>query len=291
MTDLTSISFSPIGFVRSPLKTAERSPLQPRFSSQVTGTIELDPLLETGVRDLDGFSRIWVIYAFHRSSPASLTVTPYRDVNPHGVFATRVPARPNPVGMSAVRLLKVEGHILTVGDLDLLDGTPIIDIKPYVPEYDAYPDERVGWLATAARREQHVGDGRYQAPADAGTPRPPSRVFRVAVASRDGKTVHEHFGKATMFQILDIQDGVARFVESRPNVPTCRGGMDPDDEEPHRDLPDSITDCCAVVVAAIGPGARDRLKRHKMQAFVERDFIDAALARVALKLAASPGPA
>jgi tRNA-Thr(GGU) m(6)t(6)A37 methyltransferase TsaA len=277
--------FSPIGYVRSPLKSAEGSPLQPRFASQVTGTIEIDPLLDGATKDLDGFSRIWVIYACHRSGPAALEVTPYRDNQPHGVFATRVPARPNPIGMSAVRLLKVEGNVLTVGDLDILDGAPVIDIKPYVPEYDAYPDERVGWLATAARRDQHVGDARCQAPAAPAAAPSASRVFRVAVGSRDGKTVHEHFGKATMFQILDIENGVARFVESRPNVPTCRGGMDPDDAEPHRDLPDSIADCCAVVVAAIGPGARDRLKRAKISAFVERDFIDAALVRVAAKLA------
>ena len=116
-----------------------------------------------GLLDLDGFERIWVLYAFHRTEFRGLQVVPYRDTIPHGIFATRAPARPNPIGMSCVRLLGIRGHRLEIGEVDILDGTPILDIKPYIPEYDAYPAARAGWVeADAVRRGPRVADERFE---------------------------------------------------------------------------------------------------------------------------------
>jgi len=108
--------------------------------------VVLDPAWVGGLADLDGFDRIWLIYCFDRAADPMLRVIPYRDTVEHGIFATRVPARPNPIGMSCVRLLAIEGNILHLADVDILDGTPLLDIKPYVPHYDNYPVERCGWI-------------------------------------------------------------------------------------------------------------------------------------------------
>lgn len=162
VNSMEPLPLRPIGFVRSPLKTAVGSPLQPRAAAGVQGTIELDPELAPALQDLAGFSRVWVLYWFHRATPAKLVIKPYRDDHEHGLFATRVPARPNPIGLSTVALLGVNGATLTVGDLDILDGTPVLDVKPYVPEYDAYPSERSGWLESASRLAVKTGDARFQ---------------------------------------------------------------------------------------------------------------------------------
>ena len=100
-----------------------------------------------GLSDLEGFSRIILLYPFHRSAGYSLVVTPFLDTRPRGVFATRAPKRPNAIGLSIVRLEEVKDGELVIGDVDILDGTPLFDIKPYVPAFDAYPGERSGWLS------------------------------------------------------------------------------------------------------------------------------------------------
>ncbi len=99
-----------------------------------------------GLKDLDGFDRIWLIYWFHRAAEPKLVTPTYLDDDPHGVFATRLPARPNPIGMSAVRLAAVQGNLLQVEDIDVIDGTPLIDIKPYSPHLDHFEVKRSGWL-------------------------------------------------------------------------------------------------------------------------------------------------
>jgi tRNA-Thr(GGU) m(6)t(6)A37 methyltransferase TsaA len=115
--------------------------------------------------DLDGFDRIWLIYRFDRSRPPQLTVIPYHDTKPHGLFATRAPARFNAIGMSPVRLLAVNGNELRVGEIDILDGTPLLDIKPYVPEFDAYPESKSGWLAQApGHHGPCLADSRFSRP-------------------------------------------------------------------------------------------------------------------------------
>ena len=136
-----------IGIVRSPFQQATGTPVQGRLAPGVEGWVEILPELAAGLRDLEGFERVWLIYWMDRAAEARLAVTPYLDREEHGIFATRSPARPNPIGLSCVRLLGVEGNRLRIGDLDILDGTPLLDIKPYVPAFDSFPAGRIGWLA------------------------------------------------------------------------------------------------------------------------------------------------
>jgi tRNA-Thr(GGU) m(6)t(6)A37 methyltransferase TsaA len=140
------MKLKPIGVIRSPFKTPAGTPIQPTFAAGAEGTVEVFDKYAPGLRDLDGFDRIWLLYWFDRVSQVNLRVTPFLDTVERGLFATRAPCRPNPVGMSCVRLLRVEGNVLHVADLDVLDGTPLIDVKPYSPRFDQYPVERSGWL-------------------------------------------------------------------------------------------------------------------------------------------------
>src|SRR5271165_6927861 len=135
----------PIGVIRTPFLCAAGTPIQSSVSRGVEGRVELFPGFEAGLRDLDGFDRIWLLYYFDRAVETQLVVRPYLKEIDCGVFATRSPARPNHIGMSPVRLLGVKGCTLLVSDVDILDGTPLLDIKPYVPAFDHFPVERVGW--------------------------------------------------------------------------------------------------------------------------------------------------
>ena len=112
----------------------------------VPGRIELDPEFTEGLADLDGFSHLILVYHLHLVTAARLTVTPFLDDRPHGIFATRSPARPNPIGLSTVRLVAINGSTIEVEDVDMVDGTPLLDIKPYVPAFDERHDVRVGWF-------------------------------------------------------------------------------------------------------------------------------------------------
>ena len=156
-------TYESIGIVHSPHQNASDMPIQPCGAKGVVGTIELAPELEEGLKDLEGFSHIIVLYHFHRAGVARLSVTPFLDDRPHGVFATRSPCRPNPVGLSVVRLVKVSKTSLQVEDVDILDGTPVLDIKPYVPEFDAPEVERAGWLTKSAGAVRgRRSDGRFE---------------------------------------------------------------------------------------------------------------------------------
>ncbi|BCR06154.1 tRNA (N6-threonylcarbamoyladenosine(37)-N6)-methyltransferase TrmO [Desulfuromonas versatilis] len=146
------MTFEPIGVVHSPFKTIEEMPIQPAGADAVAGTIEIRPDLVEGLRDLDGFSHLFVIYHFHQVRQTQLTVTPFLDTRPHGVFATRAPKRPNPIGLSVVRLAGIEGNLLHIENLDMLEGTPVLDIKPFVPEFDQPEQVRTGWLEAARGR-------------------------------------------------------------------------------------------------------------------------------------------
>jgi tRNA-Thr(GGU) m(6)t(6)A37 methyltransferase TsaA len=125
-------------------------PIQPNGARGVRGTVEIFSEYAEGLVDLDGFSRVILIYAFHSSGSYDLKIIPFLDTKVRGVFATRAPKRPNPIGLSVVRLIEVQGSVLIIKDIDILDGTPLLDIKPYVPAFDAYPDASCGWLETAA---------------------------------------------------------------------------------------------------------------------------------------------
>jgi len=139
-------AFQPIGLIRSPFTRKDKTPIQP-YRSQAAGRVVLLPDYEGGLDGLEGFSHVILLYFFHHAEPGyDLIVTPYLDEDPHGLFATRYPRRPNPIGLSVVRLLSREGNTLHVEGIDVLDGTPLLDIKPYVPPFDAFPEATMGWL-------------------------------------------------------------------------------------------------------------------------------------------------
>ena len=150
------MNLKPIGIIRSPFQEPAGTPIQAAFGERVEGTVELDEGFEPALVDLEGFERIWLIYWLDRADCYRPTVVPYLDDKPHGLFATRSPCRPNPIGLSAVRLLGREGRVLRIADLDILDNTPLLDLKPYVPEFDAFQGSRAGWFAESQVR-------RYQA--------------------------------------------------------------------------------------------------------------------------------
>ena len=140
------VSFRPIGIIRTPFLDTEGMPIQASAAVGVPGRIEIKAEFVEGLADLDGFSHLILVYHLHRVTAARLTVTPFLDDRPHGIFATRSPARPNPIGLSTVRLVAITGSILEVEDVDMVDGTPLLDIKPYVPAFDERDDVRVGWF-------------------------------------------------------------------------------------------------------------------------------------------------
>jgi len=152
---------TPIGSIRSPFKGPAGTPIQPVFAGEAEGIVEVFPEYAEGLRDLDGFERIWLLYWLDRAPPARLRVVPFRDDVEHGLFATRVPCRPNPIGLSCVRLLRIERNLLTAAGVDILDGTPVLDIKPYVPQFDAFPQSRAGWLAKRGNNRT-LADHRFQ---------------------------------------------------------------------------------------------------------------------------------
>ena len=158
----TAISYIPIGVIHSPFAEPTGMPIQPAGAEGVRGTIKIDEQFRAGLRDLAGFSRIILIYSFHRSQGYDLEVIPFLDTEPHGIFATRAPRRPNAIGLSIVRLISVHDDELVIEGVDIVDGTPLLDIKPYVPEFDCHPDERSGWLAGCGDRVSGIrADGRF----------------------------------------------------------------------------------------------------------------------------------
>ncbi|WP_419658872.1 major facilitator superfamily MFS1 protein [Desulfosarcina variabilis str. Montpellier] len=148
-----AIPFSPIGVIHTPFTDLTGMPIQPAGARDVIGKIVLDPQYEPGLKDLDGFSHLILIYHFHRSKGFQMTVEPFLDTVARGLFATRAPRRPNPIGLSIVRLLNVEKNELTVQGIDVLDQTPLLDIKPWVPAFDIQGEVRVGWME---KRQGHA---------------------------------------------------------------------------------------------------------------------------------------
>ncbi|MFP4079118.1 MAG: tRNA (N6-threonylcarbamoyladenosine(37)-N6)-methyltransferase TrmO [Ectothiorhodospira sp.] len=140
-----------IGTIHSPFTELAGMPIQPAGSRGVKGTIAVLEEYRAGLKDLDGFSHAILLYLFHRSQGFSLEVVPFMDSESRGLFATRAPKRPNPIGLSIVRLERIEDGILHILNVDVLDGTPLLDIKPYVPEFDHQTDVRTGWLDRAGK--------------------------------------------------------------------------------------------------------------------------------------------
>jgi tRNA (adenine37-N6)-methyltransferase len=140
----------PIGLIHSPFSEKEETPIQ-AARSRATGQVEVYPQYAEGLEGVEGFSHLILLYVFHCSEGYNLKVTPFLDNEEHGLFATRHPHRPNPIGLSIVRLLKREGNLLEIEGVDVLDGTPLLDIKPYVPDFDLHADARTGWYETRSK--------------------------------------------------------------------------------------------------------------------------------------------
>jgi tRNA-Thr(GGU) m(6)t(6)A37 methyltransferase TsaA len=153
--------FSPIGIVHTPYAEPAGVPIQGVFADGSVGTVEVFPEFAAGLSDLDGFSHIILLYCFHRSQGYALRCRPFLDGRDRGVFATRAPRRPNPIGMSIVRLLGIEGCVLRIGDVDIVDGTPLLDIKPHVPDFDVRTGVKTGWYESALNKQQIVADTRF----------------------------------------------------------------------------------------------------------------------------------
>jgi tRNA-Thr(GGU) m(6)t(6)A37 methyltransferase TsaA len=158
-----TVSYQPIGTIHTPFQGIEKVPIQPAAASGIRGTVEVSPAFAAGLQDLEGFSHVILLYHFHRVTQARLTVVPFLDDQPRGVFATRAPSRPNPIGLSIVRLLGIEGNVLHLENVDMVDGTPLLDIKPYVPAFDHNEAERTGWLETTGKRvKEKRSDDRFK---------------------------------------------------------------------------------------------------------------------------------
>lgn len=140
-----AFTFRPIGVIRSGHVAAPETPIQPVYAKGCTGRAEIFPEFEEGLRDLEGFSHVYLLYLFHRTGPARLGVKPFLQDADRGVFATRAPCRPNPIGLSVVELVRREGRVLYLDGLDILDGTPLLDLKPYTRRFDRIETTRNGW--------------------------------------------------------------------------------------------------------------------------------------------------
>lgn len=159
---MNEINFKPIGLIHSPFKSPKGVPIQTTAAKGVKGRIEIYPEFAEGLTDLDGFSHIMLISYFHMVKNASLVVTPFLDSHQHGVFATRASGRPNPIGFSIVELEKIDGNFLYVLDVDLVNGTPILDIKPCIPQFDFKEVTKIGWLQNVIHKLPEVkDDGRF----------------------------------------------------------------------------------------------------------------------------------
>ena len=154
---------NPIGIIHTPFRQLEGMPIQPAGAAGVKGTVEVFEKFRAGLKDLDGFSHIILLYIFHRSQGFKLEVIPYMDTQPRGLFATRAPKRPNPIGLSTVQLDRIENGNIHVRNADILDGTPLLDIKPYVPEFDNHARVRTGWLEHARKTvDDRKSDDRFR---------------------------------------------------------------------------------------------------------------------------------
>ncbi len=161
---MSTFTFKQIGTIHSPYRDTAGMPIQPPGAKGTEGTIEMLPEYEEALSDLEGFSHVILLYVFHRTGGYSPIVTPFLDSQPRGLFSTRAPKRPNPIGISIVKLKKIDKTTLHVENIDVLDGTPLLDVKPYVPEFDRPPgDIRTGWLEQAKERvEGKKADDRFE---------------------------------------------------------------------------------------------------------------------------------
>jgi tRNA-Thr(GGU) m(6)t(6)A37 methyltransferase TsaA len=156
------IKYKPIGIIHSPFIEPKGTPIQSASAKDINGTVEVFPEYAEGLMDVEGFSHIFLIFHFHLSKKAPLKAKPYMDDEVHGIFSIRGPGRPNPIGISIVRLIRIEKNILHIKDIDIVDGTPLLDIKPYVPEFDTREVTKIGWLEKNVHKlSKSKDDGRF----------------------------------------------------------------------------------------------------------------------------------
>ena len=161
---MEKILYRPIGIIRSDHKKPEEVPIQPVFADGCRGRAEIFPEYAEGLSDLEGFSHIYLVFHLHKAGPVKLRVTPFLDTLERGLFSTRAPVRPNPIGLSIVELLSIEGMVLHLNGVDILDGTPLLDIKPYTARFDCIRNTRNGWQDTIGEKTAQVrGKRNYNA--------------------------------------------------------------------------------------------------------------------------------
>jgi len=157
-----SITIKPIGIIKTPFNDLKGMPIQPSGAADIEGTIIINKEYEQGLSDLEGFSHIILLYHFHQSKGYNLMVTPFMDDQKRGLFSTRAPKRPNPIGLSIVQLIKREKNKINIKGIDVLNGTQLIDIKPYVPGFDAREVTRLGWLDKNYKKSESLkSDDRF----------------------------------------------------------------------------------------------------------------------------------
>ncbi len=156
------MKFQTLGIIRSPYDTLENMPIQPKGARDVIGSIEMNPELVEGLKDLEGFSHVFLLYAFHHATREKLSVVPFMDTEERGVFATRSPLRPNHIGLSIVEITSIKNNIIYIKGVDILDGTPLLDIKPYIEAFDAVKESRSGWMTKSDEEvETKRSDNRF----------------------------------------------------------------------------------------------------------------------------------
>ena len=157
------IIYKPVGIIHSPFIKLEEMPIQPSSESSAPGLVEVYSEFAPGLQDLEGFSHIYLLYHLHKTGEVKLKVTPFLDEQARGLFATRAPNRPNPIGLSLVKLVRIENNLLYVDRVDVLNGTPLIDLKPYIPAFEGPEDVRIGWLENARERiRSRNSDSRFK---------------------------------------------------------------------------------------------------------------------------------
>jgi tRNA-Thr(GGU) m(6)t(6)A37 methyltransferase TsaA len=160
---MLNITYQPIGIVHSSFSKPEGTPIQPIVAKNTEAVIEIFPEFSEGLKDLEEFSHIYILFHLHLAEKKELTVIPFLDTIPHGVFATRSPGRPNAIGISVVCLDKIEANKLYVKNIDILDGSPVLDIKPYIPLFDVFETSKNGWFEKNLHKmESQKDDGRFK---------------------------------------------------------------------------------------------------------------------------------
>ena len=159
---MKNYNYRPIGIIHSEYKQKEGVPIQGILSKESKGWVEIFPEFKKGLKDIDGFSHIFLIYCFHLSKGYSLLTKPFLENKKHGIFATRAPKRPNPIGISVVKLEKNKDNKLYINEVDIIDGTPLLDIKPYISKFDARDNAKMGWVKNKLdNKDNHYSDNRF----------------------------------------------------------------------------------------------------------------------------------